>query len=233
LRGIELLGTVRNLDALLASLPRRLGFHPPIRFPLLNENQEQASEVSALTAEDVEILRSYNENDLVLYAFAEALIEQRAVEDSVLGLVDAGVYRIPEDTFALDLTGPIPGSGWYGPESNAAGSWRWTGGDGPISLELPLALADWRVEINLRPVHPRLLEGLSVRVNGAAVMAERVARDGGQILTIPVAGDALVRSRGVLRLELDPGPIPRGSELGVPDTRRLAFAISSVGFARV
>jgi hypothetical protein len=231
LREIEFVGTVSGLGALLQTLSRELSFHPPVRFPLVNENRERRSDVAELPDDDIAILRDYNRQDFELYDFARDLIDQRLVEDAILSLVARGTYQVADESFVLDLGGPVPGSGWDAAEGSGQNIWRWTGGDRIFSLEVPLrADRDWQVSLGYRSVHASVVEHLTVKLNSEPAAFVTEMNDDLYTTRVTVPRDSLEHARGVCRIVFDTGEPRLATTFGHADARRLAFAVSTVRF---
>jgi hypothetical protein len=228
---IEFVGTMDCLEHFLPYLATELSLHPPMNFPFLNENIDQATRVTELPEEDINLLRYYNINDSLLYEYAQKLITHRTVERAILRLVEDGMYQIENDSFKIDLAGPIPGSGWHEAEHDGGAVWRWTGAARVFSLEVPLrADRDWHVSLRFETGRPEVLDILSIELNGERAPFELEPRTGHYILHFDVPAAVLARSRGVCRVVFDAGDPPRGTDLGISDARRLSVLVASIQF---
>jgi hypothetical protein len=125
LEQIDFIGICESLDEFLPGFCRAMGYHPLQSFRRDNGAPDGLSDFAALAADEIELLKACNKLDLELYDYAVKLAASRRAEsevtystlsDAVLGLRDAGTYATCDQTFEVDLAGPIPGSGWYEPE---------------------------------------------------------------------------------------------------------------------
>ncbi len=149
LHEIDFLATVEELPLDLQSFSARMNFHPATYFPFANEAPGAARSAPDLTAEDYEILRSYNDIDIKIYEYAKKLIHFRRFEAAMKPLLANGTYHEMAGDFEIDLGDVVPGSGWHLPEREDDAVWRWTGPGDHFTLELPLSRADSH-EVSMR-----------------------------------------------------------------------------------
>jgi hypothetical protein len=226
---VEFLGSTVNLWLLLRQMSESLSLHPAAGLPLINNAPGQAFTSDVLDAEDVEILRSYNQLDIPLYDRCLELIEQREFQRLMLSLIDRGVYKRMGGSFDIDLSQPVPGSGWYSPETESGRTWRWTGPDAHFTLEVPLQ-ATGRYNVSLR-LGGRVIgrEGIVVRANGYELGVTLSQTGSSYEAEVEVGPDILNESAGCCRLIFDMGTTtrPEGGDL-----RRLGAAVTKVSFTR-
>ncbi len=228
---VEFLGTVEHLWLLLHQMSETMGFHPVADLPLINNAADSKTDLSNLDEEDIELLRTYNDIDLVLYDRCRELIEQREFQRLMLTMVSKGIYPRMAGSFTLDLSEPIPGSGWYSPESAEGQVWRWTGPRPQFTLEIPLQ-PNGRYLINMRfsRSRPPASEGLAVRANGQ-VLDVHLTQDGDMFdAKVPLGPELLAEGEGCCRLVFDIGEVSGG--VG-NDLRPLGVAVSRLDFERV
>jgi hypothetical protein len=225
---VEFLGSTVNLWLLLRQMSESLSLHPAAGLPLINNAPGQLTP-DGLDAEDVEILRSYNQLDIPLYDRCLEIIEQREFQRLMLSMVDRGVYNRIAGSFEIDLSEPVPGSGWYSPETESGRTWRWTGPDPRFTLEVPLQ-ANGYYKVSLR-FGTRVLgrAGLAVRANGHELDVTLSETGSVYEAAVELGPDILGASAGCCRLIFDMGTTtrPNGGDL-----RRLGAAVTKVSFTR-
>jgi hypothetical protein len=222
---VEFLGSTVNLWLLLRQMSESLALHPAAGLPLINN----APGPDALDAEDVEILRSYNQLDIPLYDRCLELIEQREFQRLMLSMVDRGVYKRMAGSFEIDLSEPVPGSGWYSPETESGRTWRWTGPDPRFTLEVPLQPNGY-YKVSVR-FGGRVLgcNGLTVRANGHELGVVLSQSESSYEAAVELGPDLLSESAGCCRLVFDLG---RTTRLSGGDLRSLGAAVNKVSFER-
>ena len=227
---IEFLGSTGNLWLLLHQMSESLALHPAAGLPLINNAPGQALTPDMLDAEDLELLRSYNQIDIPLYERCLEFIEQREFQRLMLSMVDRGIYKRMTGSFDIDLSKPVPGSGWYSPETDSGRTWRWTGPDRRFTLELPLQAAG-RYKVSVR-FGGRVLgpEGLAVRANGHELSIALSQTDSSYEMVTELGPEILGQSAGLCRLVFDVGDTIRPNGL---DLRPLGAAVSKVSFERL
>jgi hypothetical protein len=227
---VEFLGSTANLWLLLRQMSERLMLHPAAGLPLINHAPSQALTPDALDAEDVEILRSYNQLDIPLYDRCLELIEQREFQRLMLSMVDRGIYKRMTGSFDIDLSKPMPGSGWYLPETESGRTWRWTGPDRRFTLEVPLQ-ANGRYKVSMgfggRVLGP---EGMQVRANGHELSVVLSQTGSSYEMAVELGPEILGQSDGFCGLVFDVGGTMRPNVL---DLRPLGAAVNKVSFEQM
>ena len=227
---VEFLGSTANLWLLLRQMSENLGLHPAAGLPLINNAPNRAPGPETLDAEDLELLRSYNQLDILLYERCLEIIEQRDFQRLMLTMVDRGIYRRMTGSFDLDLSQPVPGLGWYSPETESGRIWRWTGPDPRFTLEVPLQ-ANARYKVSVR-FGGRVLgrKGLAVRANGHELGVALSQTGSTYEAMVELGPDILGASAGCCRLVFDMGSTTRPSG---GDLRPLGAAVNKVSFERI
>ena len=226
LKSIPLVGTVEALHLLLADLEEEMSYSSTTYFPTLNYAPDKATSLQGLRASDIAILRAYNEIDIPLYEFASNLVRQRRFERSMRRLITQGAIRVPGGSFAIDLSEPVPGSGWFEAEEENGVRWRWTGPSRYFTLELPLR-SDGSYAVELGFVHPPSWKGpLSVTVNGEPLPTTVTKELGRMIFRFAISAETLTETDGICRLVFDTldTAMPEG------DLRTLGVCVSSIHF---
>jgi len=80
LASIDFVGLAEDIDGLVSVMTPEMDYHPALYFPLVNEDPFRDNPLDGLNAEDIAILREYNDIDLSVYEFAAQLIERRALQ---------------------------------------------------------------------------------------------------------------------------------------------------------
>jgi len=239
----DYIGLAENLTDFLPSFCDDMGFHPPTLFPHVNDAPEGLSTLEKLSAHELELLTACNELDLELYAYAHELVEQRRANRSetdldprraLARLCAAGIYSPRSDTFEIDLSGPVPGSGWHGPEATPGGVFRWTGPLRRFTLEIPVDhQAHYRALIKFFTPDAVDVSGFAVKVNGAKVTPGLSLESGVYTLMIDVPRHLVCRDEGVCQLCIDVPSVRQPAAEGSPDVRRLGIGVNSVVMERL
>jgi hypothetical protein len=237
LAGMSFVGILEDFENSLTALCQRMNFHPPLAATSLNRAPGGATDFMQLPEADQQILREHNRLDLILYDLATTLFakdRQNADSHAVLRhLADIGIYNVPEGPFEIDLSGPVPGSGWYPPETAGGRWWRWTGSGPQFSLEVPLRpMCPYQCILRMMPAAPAVNEWLSVHVNGVETAYQQRPLRGKEIelqFTIPAAPPRA--DIGICGIVLRHAGVNRPSEQGGSDFRHLGFSVRSVAFA--
>lgn len=230
-RQVEFLGTVEHLWLLLRQVSEAMGLHPAAGLPLVNDAPDGRTDLAGLDEDDIALLRTYNDIDLVLYDRCRELIEQREFQQLMLMMVDKGIYPRLQGSFALDLSEPLPGSGWYLPESAKGQVWRWTGPRPQFTLEVPLQpKGRYVVGLRFSRSGPPDSEALAVRANGQRLDVFLTRENDLFEAKIPLGPECFEDSEGYCRLVFDVGQVSAG--VG-HDLRPLGVAVSRVEFERV
>ena len=230
-RQVEFLGTVEHLWLLLRQVSEAMGLHPAAGLPLVNDAPDGRTDLAGLDEGDIELLRMYNDIDLVLYDRCRELIEQRECQRLMLAMVAKGIYPRLRGSFALDLSEPLPGSGWYLPESAEGQVWRWTGPRPQFTLDVPLQLKGrYVVGMRFSRSGPPDSESLAVRANGQLLDVFLTRENNLFDAKIPLGPECFEESEGYCRLVFDIGKV--SATVG-NDLRPLGVAVSRLEFERV
>jgi hypothetical protein len=228
LETIEFVGITEQLGDLVASMAQEMNFHPSAHFPVINENPERVDPLDGLTGQELEIVREHNTMDLQVYDFARKMLNGRGFDRSMRQMVRSGVYRLPPGSFAIEMSGIIPGSGWYPAESAGQTSWRWTGPGRYFTLEVPLREdVPYRFDITFNDPRPSGPGDLSVEINDYPVAFE-LWSEGDLYRCVLVIEQGLLRKNGgICRIQIDTGePI----QLSTSDIRLLGVSVRRVEF---
>jgi hypothetical protein len=227
---IEFLGSTANLWLLLHQTSESLGLHPAAGLPLINNAPGQALMLDTLNAEDLELLRSYNQIDIPLYERCLEVIEQREFQRLMLSMITRGIYKRMAGSFEIDLSEPVPGSGWYSPETQSGRTWRWTGPDSRFTLEVPLqASGRYKVSVRFggRALGPN---SMAARANGHELRIALSQSGSSYEAMVELGPDILEEAAGCCRLVLDLGSTTRATG---KDLRPLGAAVNKVSFERL
>ncbi len=228
LETIEFVGTTEDLGALVATMAERMDFHPPVHFPVINENPERVDPLLGLTEQELDIVRDHNKIDLQLYDFARKLLNGRAFEQSMRQLVRCGVYRVPLGSFKIEMSGIIPGSGWYPAESAGRTSWRWTGPGRRFTLEVPLRQdVSYRFDMTFSDPRPSGPGNMMVEINDYPIPFELWSEGRLYRCAFVIEQGLLAKSGGMCRIQIDTGET---SQLSPSDLRLLGISIHRVEF---
>ena len=228
---VEFLGTVEHLWLLLRQVSEAMGLHPAAGLPLINDAPDGRTDLAGLDEDDIELLRTYNDIDLVLYDRCRELIEQRECQRLMLAMVAKGIYPCLRGSFAFDLSEPLPGSGWYLPESAEGQVWRWTGPKPQFTLEVPLQpKGRYVVGMRFSQSGPPDSNSLVVRANGQLLDVFLTRENNLFDAKIPLGPECFEESEGYCRLVFDVGKL--SATVG-NDLRPLGVAVSRLEFERV
>jgi hypothetical protein len=234
---MEFVGIAEDFQRSINALCQRMNFHPPLTTTSLNEAPDGDTDFTALPEADQKILRAYNRWDLVLYDLAKKLFvddREHADRAAVLRqLADLGIYQVREGPFEIDVSGPMPGSGWYLPEE-ANGRWfRWTGSEPEFSLEVPLRPdCSYRCTLTMIPASPAVSEWLAVAVNGTPTAYEVRQLSGRNLqLQFTIVAPTQAPDLGLCEIVLRHADVHRPSDHGGTDFRRLGFSVGSMAFS--
>ncbi len=232
LRQIDHVGLTERLGPLMQELSERMHFHPVADLPVLNEAGTPTS-LEALAADDLAVLREHNSLDIELYRRAGQLRRLRAFELRMRDLLDNGVYRRLPGSFELDMAAPIPGSGWYEPESADGIVWRWTGPSSRFQLEVPLhGDSDYSVVLRFHTRYDNQERALTVSVNGEPLDA-RLDRDAtGHSVRCDIPRALLARSDGFCQVVFDTADADDPGQRASGDLRLLNIVVHAVEFRR-
>lgn len=228
---VEFLGTVEHLWLLLRQTSEAMGFHPAAGLSLVNNAPDGRTDLAGLDEDEIGLLRMYNDIDLVLYDRCRDLIEQRECQRLILIMVTKGNYPRPPGSFVLDLSEPLPGSGWYLPETAEGQVWRWTGPRPQFTLEVPLQ-PNGRYVVGMRFSRsgPPDLGTLVVRANGQLLEVFLTRESDMFDAKIPLGPECFENNEGYCRLVFDVGQV---SIVVGDDLRPLGVAVSRLEFERV
>ena len=204
LESIDFVGLTEDIGAVVSKMALEMNYHPPLYFPVINDDPARRDPLDGLSEDDIEILCEYNDIDLPLYDLARRLIDRRTFERSMQRLVHSGIYKVPAGSFEIPISGIMPGSGWYEPEQEDGVSWRWTGPGRYFTIEVPLrGDQSYRLIMTFGGSSPPGPDDLSVEVNDMPVELEppQEGRRYRRELVIPMsllahsAGFCLIRFR--------------------------------------
>lgn len=228
LETIAFVGLTEDIGSLVETMAQEMNYHPPAHFPVINENPERVDPLLGLTEQELDIVREHNTIDLQLYEFAGKLLNWRKFERSMRQMVRAGVYHVPPGSFEIEMSGIIPGSGWYPAESVDRTSWRWTGPGRHFTLEVPLRQdASYRLDILFSDPRPSGPGNLLVEINDYP-MAFELWPEGEFYRCVLVIEQALLaKSAGFCRIQIDTGETTR---LSPTDIRLLGISVRRIEF---
>jgi len=228
LEAIEFVGITEELGSLVSTMAEEMNFHPPVHFPVINENPERVDPLLGLTGPELDMVRAHNTVDLQLYDFARKMLNGRSFDRSMRQMVRSGVYRVPPDSFAIEMSGIIPGSGWYHAESAGQTSWRWTGPGRRFTLEVPLRQdVSYRFDMTFSDPRPSGPGDLAVEINDYP-MAFELWSEGELYRCVFVIEQALLaKSEGFCRIQIDSGET---IQLSPSDIRLLGISVRRVEF---
>ena len=234
LEAVDFIGFTDDLRPVLAQLSDEMDFHPVISFPRLNEARSDAAPADRLGKADTARIRQATAMDQRLYDFAKDLVEQRRVQAGVRRLRDRGHYVVPEGEFEISLQAPIPGSGWYEPETEGGGFYRWTGPEARFTLDLPLASRPYAVQVEFNRRADDADGVFTAMANMVPLVVEQVhvrRRAFQARFTIPTA--AIAAGDGAVRLVLDAGAPGRPTDHGGVDDRVLGIVVFRIAVSPV
>jgi hypothetical protein len=228
LETIDFVGLTEDLGALLATMAEQMNYHPPLYFPFINENPARIDPLDGLAEEELQIVREHNKIDLQLYDFAKALIARRSFERSMRHLVTCGVYQVPPDSFEIDISGIMPGSGWYETERNEDLAWRWTGPGRHFTIEVPLRQdASYRFALRFNDVRPAGPEHFAVEINDLPLPFELWPEGRSFNCEMIIPQPILAKSSGFCRIRIDTGDTVQMRE---QDIRLLGIQVLKIEF---
>ena len=228
LEAIDFVGTTEQLSVLVSTMAREMNFHPPVHFPVINENPDRIDPLLGLTEQELDIVRNHNTIDLQLYDFAHKMLNGRAFEQSMRQLVRSGIYQVPANSFAIDLAGIIPGSGWYGAESAGQTSWRWTGPGRRFTLEVPLRQdVSYRFDMTFSDPRPSGPGDLTVEINDYPVAFELWSEGPLYRCVFVIEQGLLAKSGGFCGIQFDAGET---RQVSPSDLRLLGVSVRRIEF---
>jgi hypothetical protein len=229
LEAIDFVGVTENIGAVVSTMAREMRYHPPLYFPVINDNPERIDPLLGLDEDDIQILREHNTIDLQLYEFAKKLISWRDFGEAMRQLVRDGIYHVPPESFEIQMADLIPGSGWYAPEhDDRGGVWRWTGPNRHFTIEVPLREdASYRFVLTFNDKRPSGLEDLAVEVNDVPIVFELWPESDRYRCEFIIDQALLARSTGFCRIRIDAGaPVRPGDN----DLRLLGLLVRRIEF---
>jgi hypothetical protein len=228
LETIEFVGITEQLGELVASMAEEMNFHPSAHFPVINENPDRVDPLHGLTAQEVDIVREHNTIDLQVYDFARKMLNGRGFDRSMRQMVRSGVYQVPPGSFAIEMSGIIPGSGWYPAESAGQTSWRWTGPGRYFTLEVPLREdVPYRFDMTFSDLRPSGPGDLSVEINDYPIAFELWSEGELYRCVFVIEQGLLAKNGGFCRIQIDTG---EPTQLSPSDIRRLGISVRRVEF---
>lgn len=228
LETIDFVGFTEDLGTLVSTMAGEMNFHPPVHFPVINENPERVDPLLGLSEQELDIVRKHNTIDLQLYDFARKLLNGRSFDRSIRQLVRNGVYRVAPGSFAIEMSDIIPGSGWYPAESAGQTSWRWTGPGRCFTLEVPLREdVSYRFDMTFSDPRPSGPGNLTVEVNDYPMACELWSEGSLYRCVFVIDQGLLFKSGGFCRIQIDTGET---SQLSPTDIRLLGISVRRVEF---
>jgi hypothetical protein len=227
LGSIDFVGVTEDIGAVVSSMSQAMNYHPPLYFPIINENPAQGDPLPELTDEDLGILQEYNDIDLKIYHDAKQLIRRRTFTRDMQRLVDSGVYVVLPGSFEISVGDIMPGSGWYAPDKPSGASWRWTGPSRHFTIEVPLRNdTPYRLILGFTGDTPPGPDEILAEVNDVPVAFEPVQDQGWKRgLIIPV--ELLAETNGFCRIRFKTRePV----KLSASDVRTLGVAVRQIVF---
>jgi len=225
---ITFLGLTTALDDVRSLLCQAMNYHSPEHMPRLNQRPkttEIADQVATLTTEDIAILRSYNEVDILLYDDVKDLISHRRFMQDMRRLVASKAYLVALTSFSLRLDEPIPGTGWvYPPEIHGSSVWRWSGPANIFTLDVPLRTdTDYEFQLSLASGIDE--DCLKLRINLESVPHK--LSENKKLVTCTIPRTNLARNEGFCRVEVTVSNVSRPSS---QDQRLLGVPVSGLRF---
>jgi hypothetical protein len=228
LEAIDFVGITEDLGALVATMAQEMNFHPPVHFPVINENPDRVDPLLGLTEQELDIVRDHNTIDLQVYDFARKMMKGRAFDRCMRQLVNSGVYQVPPNSFEIEMSGIIPGSGWYAAESAGQTSWRWTGPGRRFTLEVPLRQdVSYRFDMNFSDPRPAGPDSLTIEINEYPIPFELWSEGRRYRCVFVIDQGLLAQSGGFCRIQIDTGETSR---LSPSDIRLLGISVHRVEF---
>lgn len=164
--------------------------------------------------------------------FVPAELPGRGDDGRHLGLCLYGVTLSDQfaskGTFGLG-TVPVAGvdeAGFYLPEVNEAGPYRWTDGAARLDLPLPAGYRLGRIDLAILDIPPTGSE-IDLRLNGVSIFRESFTEPPG-VLEVPVEGYEALPEASVLRIELLSDSFCPADLNGGPDERRLGLRVHGI-----
>ena len=228
LETIEFVGITEQLGELVGSMAQEMNFHPSAHFPVINENPDRVDPLLGLTEQELDIVREHNTVDMQLYDFARKMLNGRGFDRSMRQMVRSGVYQVPPGSFEVEMSGIIPGSGWYPAESAGRTSWRWTGPGRHFTLEVPLREdVSYRFDMTFSDPRPSGPGDFSVEINNYPIAFELWSEGELYRCVFVIEQGLLAKNCGFCRIQIDTGET---AKLSQSDIRRLGISVQRVEF---
>lgn len=226
LHEIDFLATVEELPLDIQNICDQMNYHPAAFFPFANQAPGSKGSVPELSAEDLDILRAYNNIDLQIYEYAQKLVRRRRFEAAMRKLVQTGTYQVMAGDFEIDVGNVMPGSGWHLPERDGVSVWRWTGPGDYFSLELPLhgtCTYDVAVRFNVKDDFSE--QDFQVIVNNVATPCQFSRQFKAYIVNFTIPAGSTAATNGFCQIVFQAkASVPPG------DTRSLGVAMRQISF---
>jgi glycosyltransferase involved in cell wall biosynthesis len=138
----------------------------------------------------------------------------------------------PDEPTRLDLSGPMPGFGWYPAEKSGTGYHRWTGPEPKFTLEIFLPRRLYRCKISLKPHHPDNLSDFSIKLNNALLAYDFTKNDKDGIIDLSfIIPENINGNHPELSvITFQHANISRPEIYGGEDKRCLGVCVSSISF---
>jgi hypothetical protein len=226
LHEIDFLATVEELPLDIQNISDQMNYHPAAFFPFANEAPGSKRSEPELTAEELDILRAYNDIDLKIYEYAQKLVRHRRFEAAMRKLVQAGTYQIMAGNFEIDIGNAMPGSGWHLPEREGKSVWRWTGPGDYFSLELPLrSTCAYEVSVRFNAKDDFNEQDFQVMVNNKAVSCRFSRESKAYVVNFTIPASTTEATAGFCQIVFRAkASVPPG------DTRSLGVAMRQISF---
>jgi hypothetical protein len=180
----------------------------------------------------IEAIRKRNLIDLELYRIVNDRFSRQSgfMQDELLsGRYFQNVETVDALPYKVDMGTALNGSGWYSPQTNANGTFRWMGGRDGASLYLPVSCrGTLTVRVLLDQVSPAVdPDGISLYLDGEPMVCGVEMLPGRRAVLVGKAWDAPMRLGHVLTIFTSKWRQPTPE-----DGRTLALAVSSIELQR-
>ncbi len=237
LKTINFIGTTENIEECISLLSIEMRFHPIQKLAIRNEAQSIELSSQDLSDEDLRIIRSYNSMDIELYeklsenalkrsSAGKISLNNRNYKDTLGSLFQKDQYEIDCDDYFIDISAPIPGSGWYPHEVGE--HHRWTGPLPEFTLDLPYTLhRAQQLIIYFIPIKESIVGSLKVSINENIVKFSLNREDEIFRMEINVPVDSSLSQFFSVKISISQLYSP--AELGIgDDIRKLGIAVTAI-----
>jgi len=139
---------------------------------------------------------------------------------------------VGDEAILMDLSAPIPGSGWYPAGPGEAGRHRWTGPEPSFTMELFLPELSYRCCMELISDQRNNLDNFSIRLNGAVISYQSAEKNGKRLIEFPIPARETGSHSRLATFVFRHGSVFRPADQGVADERLLGCAVCSIRFER-